>query len=149
MEEVVKKTPELDYYQRDLHLELLIGLDLDRESLRRVQKTIRLTNQEPQSGPLQPNARWEPLRVELWSGDLAVNNERFKILECVVMTVEEYLADELVDQVLPRNEILEHVKQYLVANEIFRVRLRELWLCDQGLNLLCAGRLYPARPRLR
>ncbi|EFP77209.1 uncharacterized protein PGTG_03165 [Puccinia graminis f. sp. tritici CRL 75-36-700-3] len=318
IEEIVKKTPELDYYQRDLHLELLIGLDLDTESLRRVQETIKLTNQKPKPGLLQPNPRWEPLRVELWSGDLAVNNERFKDLECVVMSeviehlfpdqlnqsipllfgiykpkwivittpnhefnqyidqysspetrslhrfldptgrtdryfrdsdhkfewtqrefkvwckavasaygydfelggcgsyvnyfiqsissidpaqnpvpesqlpvpespegffatqcvifkkreklmddeedkdkarmaglnhpkarkgehqlvaVEEYLAHESVYQVSPKNEILEHVKQYLVANEIFRVRLRELWLCDQGLDRLCAGQL--------
>ncbi|POW17368.1 hypothetical protein PSTT_00737, partial [Puccinia striiformis] len=281
IEEVVKKTPELDYYQRDLHLELLIGLDLDPESLQRVQETIKLTNQKPQPGSFPLNSRWEPLRVELWSGDLALNNDRFKGIGCVVMSeviehlfpdqlnqciplifgsyqpqwivittpnhefnqyidqysslesrnehrfldptgrteryfrdsdhkfewtqdefinwcqdqsissteppaqpipkselpvpgspegffatqwqiarigvdhpkaiklekghkliaVEEYRAMECVGQVAPKSEILEHVKRYLIDIGNARARLSELWLCDQGLDKLCAGRL--------
>ncbi|KAH9466367.1 hypothetical protein Pst134EB_001422 [Puccinia striiformis f. sp. tritici] len=102
IEEVVKKTPELDYYQRDLHLELLIGLDLDPESLQRVQETIKLTNQKPQPGSFPLNSRWEPLRVELWSGDLALNNDRFKGIGCVVMSeVIEHLFPDQLNQCIP------------------------------------------------
>ncbi|WAQ81527.1 hypothetical protein PtA15_1A869 [Puccinia triticina] len=102
IEEVVKATPELDYYQRDLHLELLIGVDLDEERLERVQETLKLTNQKAQPDVLNPHSRWEPLRVELWSGDLAVNNERFKGLECVVMSeVIEHLFPHQLEQSIP------------------------------------------------
>ncbi|PLW57133.1 hypothetical protein PCANC_01947 [Puccinia coronata f. sp. avenae] len=87
IEQVVRETPALEDYQRDLHLEQLVALDLCPESVRRVHESLQ-DIRKAGSG----SARWEPLRVELWAGDLAIPNARFVGVECVVMSeVVEHL----------------------------------------------------------
>jgi len=90
VEQVVRGTPLAEDYQRDLHLELLMGLDLDRSNVERVHSTVQSTNQRDGASGHNTffwrDLRWEPLRVELWAGDLAAKNGRFIGVECVVMS---------------------------------------------------------------
>ncbi|KNZ61468.1 hypothetical protein VP01_1396g5 [Puccinia sorghi] len=105
MVRVVRETPSPEDYQRDLHLELLMGLDLDPSSVQRVHETIQCTNQRDAQSTntfFWRDLRWEPLRVELWSGDLAEKNERFTGVECVVMSeVIEHLWPAQLERCVP------------------------------------------------
>lgn len=102
IEDILRGTPELEVYQRDLHLQVLIGLDLDPERL----QYARTLNQDPHqslsSSSFPPPSRWEPLRVELWHGNLAVKNERFVGIECIIMSeVIEHLYQSDIDRSIP------------------------------------------------
>ncbi|KAI8460298.1 S-adenosylmethionine-dependentmethyltransferase [Phakopsora pachyrhizi] len=101
-EEILSRIPKKSFYDRELHLSLIIGVDVDSERLRFAKQI--LTGNLPGSSTDQicTSQRLEPQTVELWEGDLGIKNRNFLGIECIVMTeVIEHLTSVQLDRSIP------------------------------------------------
>ena len=71
---------------KNLHVELIHGLDISPHDLGFAINTTRPPEPLPQSAYTLSLTRFEPLDVKLWEGGLEVINEEFVGIECIVST---------------------------------------------------------------
>lgn len=99
----IDNIPDLNPYQEDNEIRLLIGLDLLSNRIQRAQSYFE---HQPDNSSLGPSIweqhRWEPLKIELWHGDLTRYNKRFVAQDCLIMSeVIEHLPASDLEKSLP------------------------------------------------
>lgn len=96
--DVLRSIPRRDPTENELHLNRVIGVDINHESLLQARKVVEPPKQvekraEDEWSPRQPE-RWEELSVQLYEGGLEVYNESLENIEAMVLTEVRFRAED-------------------------------------------------------